>query len=143
MSRFIGTYHVKLEETGRLRLPGDMADDFGDTVYLYTGDEPFIRIYPKAERDRIIEALENLPDLPDEKQEWQLRELGGSINEVAVKGKGRITIPKVYRDHGGFEGGEDIVLIGCVRYLELWKSEEAYEAERKRHRERLFTRGRD
>lgn len=132
---------MKLEETGRLRLPGDFADEFGESVFLYIGDGPFVRIYPREERDRILEALENLPDLPDEKQEWLLRELGGSMNEIPVKQKGRITLPKAYRDHGGFEGGEDIVLIGCVRYLELWKSEEAYRAERKRHRERTLLRG--
>lgn len=141
MSRLLGKYHIKLEETGRLRLPGDMADAFGDFLYIYLGDGPFVRLYPREERDRIIDALENLPDMPDEQQEWQLRELGGALMEVPIKGKGRLTLPRVCREHIGLEGAEELVLIGCVRYAELWKSEDSYQAERKRHREQRLIRG--
>ncbi len=123
-----------------MRLPGEIANEFGEVVYLYRGDG-FVRIYPSEERERVLSALENLPDLPDENEQWLMRELGGSLSEVPVKAKGRLTLPKAFREHGGFEGGEDLVLIGCVRYAELWKSLDAYEAERKRHLERRLITG--
>lgn len=131
MTELLGTYHIKLEETGRIRLPHDLIDSFDENAYLVEGDGPHISIYPKETRDSLLQAYRDLPLPRDPDIEWRLRELTGSLREVPIKGKGRLTLPREYREHGGFDGGEDLLLLGVLDHLELW-SPDTYKAAKER-----------
>jgi DNA-binding transcriptional regulator/RsmH inhibitor MraZ len=136
MIELLGTCFVIMEETGRIRLPQDYIDAFGDVVFLCFGEGPHVRLLPREERDALMKAYRDKPRPLSPEDEWALRELTRSLTEVPVKGKGRVTIPKAYREHGGFKGGEQLMLVGVLRHLELWKSEETYKAAKERQAER-------
>ncbi len=116
-----------------MRLPQDVIDCFEDTAYLSEGDGPHINIYTREERDSLLAAFRDLPRPLDPDTAWQVRELTGSLKEVQLKGKGRLTLPREYRDHGGFEGKEQLLLLGVLDHLEVW-SPETYKAAKERRR---------
>jgi DNA-binding transcriptional regulator/RsmH inhibitor MraZ len=140
MTELLGTYHIKLEETGRIRLPQDVIDYFEDTAYLVEGDGPHISILPKQTRDDLLKAYRELPQPRDPEIEWRLRELTASLKEVPVKVKGRLSIPKEYRQICGLDGGEDILLIGVLDHLEIWDPETYKAAKERRRAHRLYGR---
>ncbi|HDS30926.1 MAG TPA: hypothetical protein ENN67_07790 [Firmicutes bacterium] len=138
MAEFLGTYVIKLEETGRIRLPQDVIDCFDDNAYLTEGDGPHINIFPKEARDALLEAYRDLPLPRDSEIEWRLRELTSSLKEVPIKVKGRLSIPKEYRETCGLNGGEDIVLIGVLDHLEIWNLQTYKTAKDRRRSQALY-----
>lgn len=132
MTELLGTYSIIMEETGRIRLPQDVIEVFSELAYLCYGDGPHVKILPPKERDALLRSYLDKPRPLSTKDEWALRDISRSLSKVPIKGKGRLTIPKMFREHGGFKGGEQLMLVGVVRYLELWKSEETYKAAKER-----------
>lgn len=128
MSDFFGTYSITLEKTGRFRFPGDIADSFGDTAYLCRWPGPCVKIYPEPEWHEYMESLRALGKRRNREDEWEIRTVFSSREEATIKLKGRLTIPQELRDYAKLKAGEKIIVIGAMDHLELWASEDAYNA---------------
>ena len=128
MADFYGAYGVVVEKAGRMRLPGDTSDAFRDAAYMCKWPGPCVKIYPPKEWDEYISILKDLGKRRDKATEWEVRTVFGSREKVSVKGKGRLTIPQELRDYANLKGGEKILVIGAMDHLELWASDDAYNA---------------
>jgi MraZ protein len=125
---FYGAYGIVLEKSGRLRLPGDIGESFGEVAYLCEWPGPCVKIYTEEQWNKYIEDLKNLGNRRTGKDEWEVRTVFRSKEKVEVQGQGRITVPQKLRDHAKLRGGDKILMIGAMDHLELWASDDVYDA---------------
>ena len=139
MPDLLGTFLARLDETGRFRLPMELAKLFGAEGALCYGEGNYLELYPQEEWQLLTGGYRKL-QLP-----WpsdiahQIVTRTGSYRQVFVKGKSRLTIPETHRDHVGMEPGKDIVIVGVLTHIQLWSVDE-YEAEKKKADDRRLFR---
>jgi division/cell wall cluster transcriptional repressor MraZ len=129
MSDFLGTYYITMEESGRIRLPGDFADEFKELAILTYGDRPCIEIYPPDSWKNMAEDFSKQPKPWPAQYEWQVRQKTRSYKEAEIKGKGRLTVPKEHRAFARLRSDEDCLVIGMLDHLEIWAQDQYKDAE--------------
>ena len=138
MSEFLGTYFITMEESGRIRLPGDFSDEFKEAAVLTYGDRPCIEIYPPAIWKSVLTDFQNQPRPWTSQYEWQVRQKARSFKEVEIKGKGRLTVPKEHRLYARLRNDEDCLVIGMIDHIEVWSQEQYKDAEEMHRAQQLY-----
>ena len=140
MSAFLGTYLITMEDTGRIRLPGTMAELFNDLAVLVYGERPCVEIYPPSSWETLLEEISRGPKPWSEDFEWKVRQKTRSFKEAEIKGKGRLTIPKEHRTYGRLTHTEDLIVIGMIDHIEIWSQERFKDAEEIHRAKQMFGR---
>jgi DNA-binding transcriptional regulator/RsmH inhibitor MraZ len=142
MADILGMAVVRMEATGRIRLPKTLAHSFGELGYFRTRrDGPY---YPEAQQragegepigeisypyvelfsEEGIGRLSNRytgDSLPrDDEDSWKLRAFSEELVPVSIQAKGRLVLPKAIREHGGFSPDKPVLMLGGGECVELW-----------------------
>ncbi len=128
---FRGVSSVNMDAKGRMALPvryRELLQETSDGQVVVTIDiaERCLLLYPLQYWEEIQAQLESLPNVDPASRRLQ-RLLIGHATDMELDGSGRLLLPQMLRDYGGFE--KKLVLLGQGRKLEIW-AEEVWTARR-------------
>lgn len=119
MSGFLGTYHVNLDEKGRINVPSKLRaileHEYDPNLVLCVMDE-FLIAFPQKEWDSNEEKLSHLSAFESEDRN-RLRQFYSRASECAMK-SGKILIPSNQREIAGLN--KEVVLVGMSKTFEIW-----------------------
>jgi MraZ protein len=116
---FTGTFDHNLDAKHRLTVPSKFRSALAGKVFLVTGPDPCISVYPEATYTHLTAtALAGLNPFAPEARELK-RVLFGGASDVELDGAGRVMIPPRYLQHAGITGRE-VMVTGAGDSLELW-----------------------
>lgn len=128
MSYPIGQYECKLDAKGRLMMPSDCKEQFGEQVeegfVLRPGSfDRCLELYTYSDWKRVQEKLGTLNPFLRANNEL-LRKYNAGAMPVKLDATGRLQIPKMLVEKGGLS--KDIVLTSLTVKMEIW-DKAAYE----------------
>lgn len=116
---FMGEFHQRLDEKGRVTIPVKMRNDLGNDFIVTRGLDGCIFIYPKEEWQRIITKYKELPNTKETRT--FLRAFLSCANEMNMDKQGRINIAAPLIEWASLN--KDVVIIGVNERLEVWSKE--------------------
>lgn len=113
---FMGEYHQKIDEKGRLIVPAKIRYDLGENFIVTRGLDGCLFIYPKNTWNKIISKYEKLPNVKDARNFMRFFLSGATTQEFDKQGRINISSPLIkYADLT-----KDCVVIGVGERLEIW-----------------------
>ncbi|NCA85118.1 MAG: division/cell wall cluster transcriptional repressor MraZ [Clostridia bacterium] len=123
-----GTYECKLDNKGRVLLPGKLKNDLlaggsGGFYLKRSVFSPCIELWPKAEWDQRLEEINQLNRFVPQHVDFIRRFLAG-VRWVDLDNTGRINIPNELIAFANIT--KNITINGQINILEIWNTD-AYE----------------
>ena len=119
MSGFLGTYHVNLDEKGRINVPSKLRAilerEYDPNLVLCVMDD-FLIAFPQKEWEINEEKMSALSAF-DTKDRNRLREFYSRASECNMK-SGKILIPPNQREMAGLN--KEVALVGMSKTFEIW-----------------------
>ena len=115
---FMGEYHQKIDEKGRLTIPAKIRSELGDNFIVTRGLDGCLFIYKKETWEKIINNYQELPNVKEARNFMRFF-LSGATNLDCDK-QGRINISQPLINHANLN--KDTVIIGVGDRLEVWDS---------------------
>ncbi len=113
---FMGEFHQRLDEKGRITIPVKMRHDLGNDFIVTRGLDGCIFIYPKTEWQKIIVQYKELPNTKETRT--FLRAFLSCASEMNMDKQGRINIASPLIEWASLQ--KDVVMIGVNERLEVW-----------------------
>lgn len=113
---FMGEYHQKIDEKGRLIVPAKIRYDLGEDFIVTRGLDGCLFIYPKNTWDKIISKYGELPNVKEARNFMRFFLSGATSCELDKQGRINISAPLI--NYAGLE--KDCVVIGVGERLEIW-----------------------
>ncbi len=126
---FLGTYHPRLDDKGRLVLPAKFRDQLQDGVVITKGQERCLYVFPQGEFAEHAQRVQSAPTTSKSVRDY-VRVFFASASDEKPDSQGRITIPPPLRTYAGLR--RECVVIGANAKVEIWDqaSWETYLADR-------------
>ena len=116
---FMGEFHQKLDEKGRVTIPTKLRSDLGENFIITRGLDGCVFIYPKEEWNNIIKKYKELPNTKDTRT--FMRTFLSCANETSLDKQGRINITSPLMEWASLN--KDVIVIGVNERLEIWSKE--------------------
>lgn len=116
---FMGEYHQKLDEKGRLTIPAKIRNEIGNDFIVTRGMDGCLFIYQKNTWNKIIEKYQNLPNIKQARN--FMRFLLSGANTQNFDRQGRISINAQLIKYASLT--KDCIVIGVGDRLEIWNEE--------------------
>ncbi len=131
MGIFTGEYEHKLDAKNRVFVPRRLLEQIDDPnerkqFQIVRTDERCLTLFTDSQfisHVRGIQAAQR--NLPGRRR--INRRAGAKAQPVPLDAQGRITIPEEFRQEIGL--GEDVVLVGCLDWIEVWDARAWRDAE--------------
>lgn len=124
---FNGEFIHQLDEKARFKLPKKLQDTFlnelGVQCVLMKMPEKCLALFPaKFWKEEFQAILSNAgPSMPGTADYRALtRIIGSSSLEMNIGAQGRIALPDAFRKYIGVEAGENVVVAGAGKRIEIW-----------------------
>ena len=114
---FMGEYHQKIDDKGRLTIPSKLRYELGESFIVTRGLDNCLFIYPKEEWNQVISKYKELPNTKDARN--FMRFFLSGATEVNFDKQGRINISSPLISYAG----KDCIVIGVNERLEIWSKE--------------------
>jgi len=127
---FMGTFQLKLDDKGRLSIPGRFREILHTTYQLTLQQNTpelvlssigsRISVYPRAEWETLAAILTETCSMPGLHQDARdlYHVLFGNAAECALDTQGRILVPPHLRTKAQLNG--DVVIVGLNRHFDIW-----------------------
>lgn len=116
---FMGEYHQKIDEKGRLTIPAKIRYDLGENFIVTRGLDGCLFVYPKQTWEKIIKKYEQLPNVKEARNFMRFFLSGANTQEFDKQG--RINISKPLIEYSDIT--KDCVVIGVGERIEIWSLE--------------------
>ena len=116
---FMGEFHQRLDEKGRITIPVKMRNDLGENFIVTRGLDGCIFIYPKEEWQKIITQYKELPNTKEIRT--FLRAFLSCASEMNMDKQGRMNITSPLIEWASLN--KEVVIIGVNERLEVWSKE--------------------
>ena len=113
---FMGEYHQKIDEKGRITIPAKFRQGLGDNFILTRGLDGCLFAYPSKTWNEITKKYENLPNVKDARN--FMRFLFSGANEQSFDKNGRINVSTLLLNYAHLS--KDCVIIGVGDRIEIW-----------------------
>ncbi len=124
MKRFRGSYELKLDDRGRVKIPSRyvsiLEEQYGKEIYLTSINGDHVLVYPLNVWEAIEQSIANIPVRSPEVEEFIDRTSFWG-NESEVDNRGRILIPPELRSSGELNG--NVRMIGKIDYMDIWNED--------------------
>ncbi|MBS4014448.1 MAG: division/cell wall cluster transcriptional repressor MraZ [Bacteroidetes bacterium] len=118
---FIGEYHYRIDEKGRLAVPAKFRSDLKKQVIITRGIEKCLILYSKKEWEKLAVKLAGLPISKEKNRDFNRLMLGGAM-DVEVDSQGRVILPDYLRVYANIK--KNVVVVGLYDKLEIWDEED-------------------
>ena len=116
---FMGEYHQKIDEKGRLTIPSKLRNELGDNFIITRGLDNCLFIYKKDTWEKIIHHYETLPNVKEARNFMRFFLSGASATDFDKQGRINISQPLIkYADLS-----KETIIIGVGDRLEIWSSD--------------------
>jgi MraZ protein len=119
---FTGTYDRQLDDKGRLALPAQYKQHFGESCYVVKGGSGCLQVFLtedfEAEADWMHDRVQRGEMSADE-----MRSRMASADHCKVDRQGRISIVEHLRTFARLDAPMAVVLAGAYNRLEIWEPE--------------------
>ena len=116
---FMGEYHQKIDDKGRLTIPSKLRYELGESFIVTRGLDNCLFIYPKEEWNQVISKYKELPNTKDARN--FMRFFLSGATEVNFDKQGRINIPMPLIKYSDLL--KDCIVIGVNERLEICSKE--------------------
>lgn len=113
---FMGEYHQKIDDKGRLTIPSKLRYDLGESFILTRGLDGCLFIYPKNVWEKIVSKYEELPNIKETRNFMRFFLSGANIQEFDKQG--RVNISSSLIKHSELK--KECVIIGVGQRIEIW-----------------------
>lgn len=114
---FLGQYHHKIDEKGRISIPAKFRDELGIGAYLIQGFDQNLRLLHTSEFEALKEKLDHM-NMADPTIRQLRRLIFASASHVEFDRTGRVLVPQFMRDVAGIES--EAVIVGVGTDIEIW-----------------------
>ena len=117
---FAGSHLLTIDDKGRLAIPArfrqQLADDYGQQVYVTMGYEPCVEIYPAGVFKDLAQQIQ---DMSDRRAADKLKQafIGRAV-EMELDKQGRVLLPQLLRKLAHLDGS--VVLVGQINRFDVW-----------------------
>ncbi len=127
MPGFSGKHYNRVDDKGRVVIPKELRavieESYSTRFYITTAPfDPCLHLYPLEEWLRFEEKVRALPTISDAAA-FIRRRVIASAQECGLDGHGRILIPAPHRVDAGIDGEGEVVIVGLIDKIEIWKRE--------------------
>jgi len=129
---FIGEYHYKLDEKGRLAIPPKFRLNLKKGAVVTRGIDNCLFLYSRQEWQKLAFRLSQLPISKAKTRAFARLMLAGAM-DVDIDKQGRITLPDYLRNYAKIR--KSVVMAGLYNRLEIWDEKEWEEYKRQSERE--------
>lgn len=124
MKRFRGSYELKVDDKGRIKVPSKylsvLEETFGNELYITSLNGDRVFIYPLKVWEVIEQSIEAMKVRSPEIEDYISRtSFWGSEGEV--DNRGRVLIPPELRSSGKLDG--NVRVIGEIDHMTLWNDD--------------------
>ena len=116
---FMGEYHQKIDEKGRLTIPAKLRTELGDNFIVTRGLDGCLFIYRKETWEQIINNYQNLPNIKEARNFMRFFLSGATNLEFDKQGRINILSPLIKYA----ELKKETVIIGVGDRLEIWSND--------------------
>ena len=116
---FMGEYHQKLDEKGRLTIPAKIRYELGDNFIVTRGLDGCLFVYKKETWEQIINNYQKLPNVKEARNFMRFFLSGATPQNFDKQGRINISSPLIKYA----ELSKDTIVIGVGDRLEIWSSE--------------------
>lgn len=117
---FSGSYKHTLDNKGRVIVPAEHRDEFGDRLYLSPGQDRCVEVYPQEVFEERVEELRHRPREDAQARRYQRFFLARSQPQ-SMDAQGRVVVPQGLREYAGLN--RQLMVIGNDQRLEIWDRE--------------------
>lgn len=118
---FIGEYHYKIDEKGRVSIPAKFRNDLRKQVVVTKGIEKCLILYPQKEWEKLASKVSSLPISKEKTRAFARLTLAGAM-DVEIDSQGRIILPDYLRNYAKIK--KNVVVAGLYNRLEIWDEAE-------------------
>jgi MraZ protein len=126
LDSFFGSFQHSIDGKSRLALPKPFREIVGvkeegraPFVMLAKGFNACLFAFPEDEWPRFEKTLREQP-LNDPAALSFVREMAATIHKAPVDRVGRVVIPPTHLAQGGFDKGDEVLVLGMLRHFEIW-----------------------
>lgn len=116
---FMGEYHQKIDDKGRLTIPAKIRYELGDNFIVTRGLDGCLFIYKKETWDKLINTYQDLPNVKEARN--FMRFFLSGANPQSFDKQGRINIAHPLIKYANLS--KDVIVIGVGDRLEIWDNE--------------------
>ena len=113
---FMGEYHQKIDDKGRLTIPSKIRYELGETFIVTRGLDNCLFIYPSNEWSKVIDKYKELHNTKDARKFMRFFLSGATVSDFDKQGRVNIATPLI--NYASLE--KDCVIIGVNDHLEVW-----------------------
>ena len=125
MEMLIGEYRNTLDEKGRVSFPAKLRSVLQQNELMVTqGLDHCLMLFTLEEWTELTEKIIGSASIFDSQKRIVLRRFIGPAQKVEFDKSGRLSIPQSLREFASLTLGEECVILGVDKYIELWSSEE-------------------
>lgn len=116
---FMGEYHQKLDDKGRLTIPAKLRYDLGEEFIVTRGLDKCLFVYKKETWEKLINKYEQLPNVKEARNFMRFFLSGAVAQEFDKQGRINISTPLI--KYSSLD--KECVIIGVGNRLEIWSEE--------------------
>lgn len=124
----IGEFQHTLDSKKRVALPAKFRKEIGKKAVITRGLDKCLFLYPIDEWAKVAENLSQLPTGQASTRSFVRLFLAGA-RDVEIDSLGRILIPDYLKDYASL--GQNVVIIGVHKRLEIWNQDNWEEYKKK------------
>ncbi|MCL4535674.1 MAG: division/cell wall cluster transcriptional repressor MraZ [Bacteroidetes bacterium] len=129
---FLSQYQHSVDDKGRLSIPSKYRAELASGLYLTTGFDNCLLIYPEAEWKVLVERMAKLPLTNPDARSFR-RLIFSSAADCRMDQQGRIVIPPYMREFAKIKN--EVIIMGVSEFIEIW-AREVWDQEEANQRER-------
>ena len=116
---FMGEYHQKIDDKGRLTIPAKIRYELGDNFIITRGLDGCLFVYKNERWEKIINHYQELPNIKEARN--FMRFFLSGANPQTFDKQGRINISSPLIKYAGLS--KNVIVIGVGDRLEIWSED--------------------
>ena len=125
MEMLIGEYRNTLDEKGRVSFPAKLRSVLQQNELMVTqGLDHCLMLFTTDEWTSLTEKITKSASIFDSQKRIVMRRFIGPAQKIEFDKSGRLSIPQSLRDFASLKFGEECVILGVDKYMELWDAAE-------------------
>ena len=117
---FIGEYHHKVDEKGRLAVPTKFRERLSRGAVVTKGLDGCLFLYPIEEWEKLADKISSLPMSQANTRSFARLMLAGAM-DVSLDKQGRVILPDYLRQYATI--AKEVVISGLYNRLEIWNQD--------------------
>lgn len=116
---FAGEYEHRIDPQGRVAIPARFKMEFLDGIVLGRAYDNCVVVYTPEEWERAATDIAQQPSTSSDARKLARLTFSGAYAGTLDR-SGRVVVPLQLREYAGL--GEDVVIVGTGRFIEIWSA---------------------